>query len=202
MCITGSGIIVLFLKSLGQTDSRLFKHIIFKSVVDSRCWNHMTPPHWYVKSIWFPVDFVSTWSQHFPCFWNTEPVRSLLSPSLDTPKHMHSLRNWWGVFVVYFPLCFAFRKVRDTTARKQNLGRKRKRWGRGEGRGRCRFLFRPCFSIRAAVTQLLLCEPRRKNTHKNNRQLRGLTYSLHSRCAMILTHNSWLSRKYLDQLTW
>ena len=35
--VTGSGIIVLFKKRLGQTDSRLFKHILFKSVVDSRC---------------------------------------------------------------------------------------------------------------------------------------------------------------------
>ena len=77
-----------------------------------------------------------------------------------------SLRNWRFFVVVYFLLCFVFRKVRETTARKQNLGRKRKRWGRGEGRGRCRFLFRPRFSIRAAVTQLLLYDPRKKNTPK------------------------------------
>lgn len=75
-----------------------------------------------------------------------------------------SLRGWrffWCVFL------FVVRKVRDTTARKPNRGRKRKRW-RGEKvvssprpLPHC-FLFRPQFGIRAALTLTL------RNTHKKN----------------------------------
>lgn len=134
-----------------------------------------------MKSEWrlekkLACDFCVTWTTFRDWGARTPPS---FTKQPQVARQFFSVRGWrffWCVFL------FVVRKLRDTTARKLYRGRKRKLW-RGEKAvssprplPHC-FLFRPQFSIRAALT-LRLRTPQKTPKKPSARQVSNFLATL------------------------